>query len=85
VRYLEFCMIILLASLIGCQTDPFKRPIEPDCISNGDGSAECSFQDRTYHEPDTRNMKCTYIESYGRYFEYVLELEERLQKCELSN
>lgn len=79
-------MIILVVGLTSsCQTDPFKRPIEPTCIANGDGTAECTLEDRSYTEPDTTNYTCTPTNSYGRYLEYVLELEERLRKCELNN
>ena len=83
-HFLKFSTIILLvSSWTSCQSDPFRRPIEPTCISNGDGSAECTLEQRSYTEPNTINYYCTPAPSYGRYFDYVLDLEERLRKCEL--
>lgn len=74
-------MVIIAQS---CQSDTFRRPIVESCISNGDGSAECTFKENSYHQDTTVNFVCTSPESYGKYLEYVLELEERLKKCELE-
>jgi hypothetical protein len=84
VTYLKFLLVTLLVST-SCQSDPFRRPIEPQCISNGDGTAECTEGERSYHEPNTVNFTCTPPDSAGRYQKYVLELEERLLKCEANN
>lgn len=80
-RYLKYYIVILAVST-SCQSDPFRRPVEPQCISNGDGTAECTLRERSYTETNTTNYIMTPVESFGRYQAYVLELEERLQKCE---
>ena len=83
--YLKLWLVTLVVTIsTSCQTDSFNRPVEPQCLSNGDGSAECALRDRSYTEPNTMNYTCTPPESFGRYQKYVLELEERLTKCEAS-
>jgi len=79
------CLLITLLVSFSCQTDTFRRPIVPQCISNGDGTSECSYQGREYTESNNMNYVCTPPESFGKYQAYVLELEERLLKCENGN
>jgi hypothetical protein len=83
VHYLKFWLVILAVNT-SCQTDVFRRPVEPQCIHNEDNSAECTDRDRSYTETNLENYACTPIESFGRYQSYVIELEERLLKCEAS-
>lgn len=75
--------ILLVIIVTSCQSDPFRRPVEPQCIANGDGTAECVLEDRAYTETNTTNYVLTPSMSFGRYQEYVLELEESLRKCEI--
>lgn len=71
--------------VVGCQSDPFSRPVNvPKCIHNEDNSAECSNNERTWQEFNLTNYVCTPIRPFGDYQKYVLELEERLLKCEAS-
>ena len=81
--YQKYLLVILLV-ITSCQSDPFRRPIGPQCIANGDGTAECTEGSRTYTEVNTVNYVLTPADSFGRYQKYVLELEERLLKCEAS-
>ena len=81
--YRKYLLVILLV-ITSCQSDTFNRPIEPICLHNEDNSAECTERDRSWTEFNLENYQCTPIKSYGRYQKYVLELEERLLKCEAS-
>ena len=78
-RYLNYFLIIMLVS---CQHGTFNRPIEPSCIGNGDGTAECTFQGRQYTVTNTTNYIMASPESYGRFEKYVIDLERRLEACE---
>ncbi len=83
-HYPKFLLAILAVIIVSCQSDPFRRPVEPQCIANGDGTAECTDRDRSYTETNTVNYILTPADSFGRYQKYVLELEEKLSKCEAS-
>lgn len=80
---LRYWLTILLVSItISCQSDPFKRPNEPQCIHNEDNSAECSHRGTSFHETNLENYVCTPSQSFGRYQVYVIDIEDKLIKCE---
>lgn len=75
-------LIILLISTYSCKSgEVLNRPIEPQCIGNGDGTAECAIK-RTdteieeYTATDTTNYVMSPIDSFQRMQKYVLRIEK---------
>jgi hypothetical protein len=75
------CLVSFLnISLVSCNGHLGPRPEIEQCITNGDGTLSCTFQDETYIRPSDNDI-CTNPDDYATMEEDYLDVRKRLEVC----